>query len=142
MAIFIFENVLQTTEVYRPFPGSKNPRFQNEAKSKTFLMKTSFIHMRIKNIFMSMASHIASLWNRGLWQLGDGLLAVLSLCGEFGSVLYRNALWDSFEGHFRKMAITQLRRKVGQSASYKKSPRVQFEPTNKRNKIAGQQKIN
>ena len=142
MAIFIFENVLQTTEVYRPFPGSKNPRFQNEAKSKTSLMKMSFIRMRIKIIFMSMASHLALLWNRGLWQLGDGLLAVLSLCGEFGSVLYRNALWDSFEGHFRKMAITQLRRKVGQSASYKQSPRVQFERTNKRNKIAGQQKIN
>ena len=57
MAIFMFENVLQTTEVYRPFPGSKNPRFQNEAKSKTFLMTASFIRMRIKIIFMSMASH-------------------------------------------------------------------------------------
>ena len=57
MATFMFENVLQTTEVYRPFPGSKNPRFQNEAKSKTFLMTASFIRMRIKIIFMSMASH-------------------------------------------------------------------------------------
>ena len=65
-----------------------------------------------------------------MWQLGDGLLAVLSLCGEFESVLYRNALWDSFEGHFRKMAITQLRGKLGQSSSYRNSPRVQFERTN------------
>ena len=66
MAIFMFENVLQTTEVYRPFPGSKNPRFQNEAKNKTFLMKMSFICIRIKLIFISMASHLASLWNKGL----------------------------------------------------------------------------
>ena len=53
----MFENVLQTTEVYRPFPGSKNPRFQNEAKNKTFLMKMNFICRRIKLIFMAMASH-------------------------------------------------------------------------------------
>ena len=61
MDVFIFENVLQFTEAYRPFPGSKNPRFQNEAKNKTFLMKMSFICIRIKLIFISMASHLASL---------------------------------------------------------------------------------
>ena len=87
-----------------------------------------------------MASHLASLWNRGLGKLGDGLLAVLSLCGEFGSVLYRNALRDSFEGHFRKMAITQLREKVGQSATYKNSPRVQFERTNE-TKLQGNKQL-
>ena len=30
--------------------------------------------MRITVVFMSMASHLASLWNRGLEQLGNGLL--------------------------------------------------------------------
>ena len=39
---------------YRPFPYSKNSHFQNEAKCKTFLVKTSFICMRIKTHFRIM----------------------------------------------------------------------------------------
>ena len=35
----------------RPLPSSKTPHFQNEAKCRTFLMKMSFICMRIKNHF-------------------------------------------------------------------------------------------
>ena len=35
----------------RPLPGSKNPHFQNEARCTTFLVKTSFICMRMKNDF-------------------------------------------------------------------------------------------
>ena len=35
----------------RPLPSSKNPRFQNEAKCTTFLVKMSFICMRMKNDF-------------------------------------------------------------------------------------------
>ena len=34
-----------------PLPSSKNPHFQNEAKCTTFLVKTSFICMRMKNHF-------------------------------------------------------------------------------------------
>ena len=33
---------------YSDFPHSKNSRFQNEAKCKTFVVKMSFICMRIK----------------------------------------------------------------------------------------------
>ena len=33
----------------RPLPSSKNPHSQNEAKSTTFLVKMSFICMRMKN---------------------------------------------------------------------------------------------
>ena len=35
----------------RPFPSSKNPHFQNEAKCTTFLVKMSFICIRMKNHF-------------------------------------------------------------------------------------------
>ena len=35
----------------RPLPSSNTPHFQNEAKCRTFLMKMSFICMRIKNHF-------------------------------------------------------------------------------------------
>ena len=35
----------------RPFPSSKKPHSQNEAKCKTFLVKISFICMIIKNHF-------------------------------------------------------------------------------------------
>ena len=37
--------------VNRPLPSSKNPHFQNEAKCTTFLVKMSFICMRMKNDF-------------------------------------------------------------------------------------------
>ena len=32
----------------RPLPSSKNSRFRNETKGKTFVVKMSFIYMRIK----------------------------------------------------------------------------------------------
>ena len=35
----------------RPLPSSKNPHFQNKARSTTFLVKMSFICMRMKNDF-------------------------------------------------------------------------------------------
>ena len=35
----------------RPLPSSKNPHFQNETKCTTFLVKMSFICMRMKNHF-------------------------------------------------------------------------------------------
>ena len=35
----------------RPFPSSKNPHFQNEARCTTFLVKMSFNCMRMKNDF-------------------------------------------------------------------------------------------
>ena len=65
--------------------------FQHEAKCKTFPVKMSFICMTIKNHVhinsatsfpggertwergWSIVSHLASVWNRGLEQIGDGL---------------------------------------------------------------------
>ena len=44
-----------TTVLNKPITSSKNSHFQNEAKCKTFFVKMSFVCMRIKNIFMSMA---------------------------------------------------------------------------------------
>ena len=35
----------------RPLPTSKNPHFQNEANGTTFLLKMSFIYMRMKSYF-------------------------------------------------------------------------------------------
>ena len=35
----------------RPLPSSKTPHFQNEARCTTFLVKMSFICMRMKNDF-------------------------------------------------------------------------------------------
>ena len=56
------------------FCAEEDSHFQNEPKCKTFLLKTSFNFMGIKSIFISMALHLASLWSRGLVQLGNGLL--------------------------------------------------------------------
>ena len=42
---------LGLVKLNRPLPSSKNPHFQNEARCKTFLVKMSFICMRMKNDF-------------------------------------------------------------------------------------------
>ena len=47
---------------------------------KTRLSENKFC-MRIKNILISMALHLASLWNRGLGQLWNGLLYTLRHTG-------------------------------------------------------------
>ena len=60
--------------------------FQNKAKCKTFLVKMSFIWWEQKIIFKSMASHFASLWNRVLAQLRNGLF--LSCCSTRAGILY------------------------------------------------------
>ena len=70
----------------RPFPSYKYSHFQNKAYCGTFLVKMSFICIRMKNkrecssfsldkktIVISMASHLASLWNIGLGRLGNRL---------------------------------------------------------------------
>ena len=41
----------QPIDLTRPPPSSKNPHFQNEARCTTFLVKMSFICMRMKNDF-------------------------------------------------------------------------------------------
>ena len=44
-------NYLKVKLFNRSFPSSKNPHFQKEAKCTSFLVKMSFICMRIKNHF-------------------------------------------------------------------------------------------
>ena len=39
------------SKLNRPLPSSKNPHFQNKARCTTFLLKVSFICMRMKNDF-------------------------------------------------------------------------------------------
>ena len=63
----------------RPLPNSEDPHFQNEARCTTFLVKMSFICMRVKMISISKAEHLPSFWNRGPGQLGNGLLVSLSV---------------------------------------------------------------
>ena len=57
----IFEGVSN-----RPLQSSKNPHFQNEARCTTFLVKKSFICMRMKNDFHSKrwAATLLSQWKR------------------------------------------------------------------------------
>ena len=43
--------VVRALARYRPLPTSKNPHFQNEARCTTFLVKMSFICMRMENDF-------------------------------------------------------------------------------------------
>ena len=49
----------------RPFPSSLVPLFHSESKCETFLMKMSSacssISMQIKDIFITMVSHLGSL---------------------------------------------------------------------------------
>ena len=54
----------------RPLLSSKNPHFQNEAKGTTFLVKMSFICMRMKNHFHIKGWALNSFWYRGPVELG------------------------------------------------------------------------
>ena len=58
----------------RPLPGSKNPHLQNEAKCTTFLVKMSFIYMRMKTYFhiKGWALNLVLIQRPG--ELGNGLL--------------------------------------------------------------------
>ena len=58
----------------RPLPSSKNPHFQNEARCTTFLVKMSFICMRIKEGFHIKGWAPTLVWNRGPGELWNGLL--------------------------------------------------------------------
>ena len=85
-----------TDKLIRPFPSSKNRYLQNEAMCKTLLAKMSFIWIRIKIVFIQMASHLASSWNRGLRQLGNVLFAFeRDSIADFSSVslLTDDSLW-------------------------------------------------
>ena len=64
---------------YRPLPSSKNSHFQNEAKCTTFLVKMSFICMRMKNHFhiKGWALNLVLIQRPG--ELGNGLFAKLQL---------------------------------------------------------------
>ena len=66
----------------------------------------SFICMRIKKIILiSVASHLASLWNRGLGHLGNGLFAI-EVALETGSVMRRI-------GHFRVRKTLTFKMRLG-----------------------------
>ena len=49
--IWVCTIIRSVTVFNRPLPSSKNPHFQNEARCTTFLVKMSFICMRMKNHF-------------------------------------------------------------------------------------------
>ena len=64
---------VQPPDIYnRPSPSSKNPHSLNDGKCKAFLVIMIFFAWEYKMVFISMASHLASLWNRGLRQLESG----------------------------------------------------------------------
>ena len=61
----------------RPFTSSLVPLFQNEFKCENENACT-FIFAQIKGIFIRMVSLLDSLWNRGTWELRNGLLTAVA----------------------------------------------------------------
>ena len=57
----------------RPFPSSKNPRFQNEPNAQSFLWKWVLFAWEWKINFISEAEHLTSFWYRGPGEQGNGL---------------------------------------------------------------------
>ena len=72
----------------------KNPHFQNEARCTTFLEKMSFICMRMKYDFhiKGWAPTLVSLGNRGLRELGNGLLNILLIYVSKNKPVRENAV--------------------------------------------------
>ena len=81
---------------YRPFPYSKNSHFQNEAKGKNFLVKTSFICMRIKYHFLiidcalSLCSHHTGWLFVPTWMLSVIRYVTLHFWDRRGAALHQN----------------------------------------------------
>ena len=106
----------------RPIPSSKNPHFQKEAKCTTFLVKMSFICMRMKNHFHieGWALHLALIQRPG------GTPKTYCICTIFESISNQQVLsrfeteaWDN-----SKMACSswlcvkkQRKRKLDKEAS-------------------------
>ena len=72
----------------RPIPSSKNPHFQKEAKCTTFLVKMSFICMRMKNHFHieGWALHLALIQRPG------GTPKTYCICTIFESISNQQVL--------------------------------------------------
>ena len=65
---------------YRPVSNKPFPSSKNEPKCKTFVVEMIYqiISMRIKKyIFISIASHLPSLWNRGFFKGGAQIVNAL-----------------------------------------------------------------
>ena len=61
----------------RPFPSSPKSLFQNESKCEIVVMViSSNFNYEWKLIFITKTSHLASLWNGGWGEFGNGLFKV------------------------------------------------------------------
>ena len=69
-----------------PFPSSLVSLFQSESKCETILMKMTLICMKMKLltefIFTWKVSHLDSFWNRGTFELGNGLFNSPEQCTQ------------------------------------------------------------
>ena len=65
--------LIMSSLLSRPLPSSKNRNFQNAAKSKNFFDNEFHLPKNKKIIFISLALHLAVLWNKGLGKLWNGL---------------------------------------------------------------------
>ena len=61
--------------MFRPFPSSPGPLFQNEGRCSAFDMEIIFIIMQIKLIFTRTVEHLASFWKWGVLELGSALFS-------------------------------------------------------------------
>ena len=61
----------------RPLPSSKNPHFQNEARCTTFLVKMSFLCMRMKNDFHIKDWAPTLVLKQRPGELGNGLFNIV-----------------------------------------------------------------
>ena len=85
----------------RPFPNCLLPLFQNESWCTTIEIEMSLIcktmNVQVKLIWFSiwMVVHQDSFWNRGKWQLGNGLLLNM-ICTHTNSLWYSICLFHQF----------------------------------------------
>ena len=68
----------------RPLSSSKNPLFQNEARCTTFLVKMSFLCMRMKNDFHIKGLAPTLVLKQRLGELGNGLFNI----GFYAFIIY------------------------------------------------------
>jgi len=101
----------------RPLPNSKNRHFQNEARCTTFLVKISFICMRMKNDFHIKGWAPTLVLKQRPGELGNGLLPtplnsrlqdICILMYKSTNYVQRTYICNVFNNHYNSSFFTAV----------------------------------
>ena len=92
---------VQSRGLIKPGLGHSYSRIfskEDQVQSRSYEEYGIYLHGNKKNHFMSIDSQLASLWNRGLGQLGNGIVTTTDTIRGMGTSFQRNDFWVRLGG--------------------------------------------